>query len=105
MNGYAGRSPLESRKPEGSTLKGCVQSLKREYAGLVVGMAVFTGLISPSALQCNMCSIGKLGPNSLFAAETCTTGSSTSLWCEMPAPRLSCVQLRAQHAHFAPQTS
>jgi hypothetical protein len=80
MNGYAGRSPLKSRKPEGSTLKGCVQNLKREFAGLVVGMAVFTGQISQLVLQYrNWCLIDNLGPNSLFAAEKCITGSNTTV--------------------------
>jgi len=50
-------------------LKGCVQNLKREFADLVVGMAVFTGQISQLVLQYRQwCLIGNLSPNSLFAA-------------------------------------
>jgi hypothetical protein len=80
MNGYAGRSPLESLKPEGSTLKGCVQSLKREYAGPVVGMAVFIGQIRQLVLRYRRwCSIANVSPNSLFAAEKGITGPNITV--------------------------
>ena len=51
-------------------LKGCVQNLKREFADLVVGMAVFTGQISQLVLQYRQwCLIDNVSPNSLFAAQ------------------------------------
>ncbi len=51
--------------------KGCVQNLKREFADLAVGMAVFTGQIRQSVLQYRKwCLIDKLSPNSVFAAES-----------------------------------
>jgi uncharacterized protein YbcV (DUF1398 family) len=51
-------------------LKEHARNLKKECAGLVVGMAVFTGQISPLDLRYkNSCSIDNLSPNSLFAAE------------------------------------
>ncbi len=53
-------------------LKGCVQNLKREFAGLAVGMAVFTGQIRRLVLQYRKwCLTDNVGPNSLFAAEKC----------------------------------
>ncbi len=52
-------------------LKGCVQNLKREFADLAVGMAVFTGQISQLVLQYrNWYLIDKLSPSSLFAAHS-----------------------------------
>jgi hypothetical protein len=76
MNGYAGRSPLRSRKPEENMLKGCVQNSKRECAALVVGMAAFTGQISQSVPQYRKwCLIDGPSPNSLFAFPMRITGS------------------------------
>ncbi len=56
-------------------LKGCVQNLRRECADLAVGLGVSIGQIRRLVLQCNMCLIDRLSPNSLFAAEKCITSS------------------------------
>ena len=62
-------------------MKGCVQNLKREFADLAVGMAVFTGQIRQLVLQYrHWCLIDELSPNSLFAAEKCITGSKLSTY-------------------------
>jgi hypothetical protein len=42
MNGSAGSSPSRGRKPEGSTLSGYAQNLRKECVGLVAGQAVPT---------------------------------------------------------------
>jgi hypothetical protein len=42
MSGSAGLSPSRNRKPENSTSRGCVRSLRKECAGLVVGPVVLT---------------------------------------------------------------
>jgi hypothetical protein len=60
MNGYAGQSPLRSRKLENSMSKGCARNSKRECAGLVVGWAAFTARISQLALRYSMCSTNNL---------------------------------------------
>jgi len=61
MNGSAGLSPSRNRKPESSTLSVYALSLRKEYAGLVAGLAVLTAEIRMTGLDSRCPPSGPLG--------------------------------------------